>query len=92
MGHAIDYITVNNKKDILPAAEEFAYWNVDEGENPSRSYHGNLRVHDDYVADNYEEAEERINRLDRGWYDDHAVKYKDKNGKIKWLVKVEVHC
>jgi hypothetical protein len=29
--------------------------------------------------------------LDKGWYDDHAVRFRD-GRKIFWLVKVEYHC
>ena len=89
--HIIDYIAVDKKKDIMPTAFEFAYWNVDEYENPSRSYHGRMTIHDDIICPNREEAVKRIEKLDNGWYDDHAVKYKD-GRKTRWLVKVEVHC
>jgi len=79
MGHAIEYIIVDKRKDIMPTAEDFAYWNVDEQENPSRSYHGNLKIHDTILCESYEDAVEKINALDRGWYDDHAVQFKDKS-------------
>ena len=39
----------------------------------------------------YAEAMEKLASLDRGWYDDHAVFYKDGRKKY-WLVKVEWHC
>jgi hypothetical protein len=29
--------------------------------------------------------------LDKGWYDDHAVRFRD-GRKIYWLVKIEWHC
>jgi cell division protease FtsH len=38
-----------------------------------------------------EEAVEKIKELDKGWYDDHAVFFKDGRKKF-WLVKVEWHC
>lgn len=79
MSHSISFIIVDNKKDIMAVAKDYAYWNVDEQENPSRSYHGNMHIHDDIICDSYEQAKEKINLLDRGWYDDHAVKFKDKS-------------
>ena len=79
MGHAIDYIVVEKREDIMAEAEDFAYWNVDEQENPSRSYHGNLKIHDNIICESYDEAIKKIESLDRGWYDDHAVQFKDKN-------------
>jgi len=79
MGHAIDYIVVDKREDILAEAEDFAYWNVDEQENPSRSYHGNLKIHDNIICESYNEAVKKIDSLDKGWYDDHAVQFKDKS-------------
>ena len=79
MGHAINYYTTDDRKEIMTIAEEFAYWNVDEQENPSRSYHGNMHIHDDIVCESYDDAMKKIDDLDRGWYDDHAVRYKDKD-------------
>lgn len=79
MGHAIDYITVESRKDIISTAEEYAYYNVDPYENTSRSYHGNMHIHDNIICESYEDAKEKIDALDKGWYDDHAVMYKDKS-------------
>ena len=36
------------------------------------------------------EAREKIKQLDKGWYDDHAVFFKDGRKKY-WLVKYEYH-
>lgn len=88
MGHAIDYITVESRKDIIPTAEEYAYYNVDPYENTSRSYHGNMHIHDNIICESYEDAKEKIDALDKGWYDDHAVQFKDKS-KLKPTKQME---
>lgn len=75
--HAIEYFTTDKKKEITKIAEEWAYYNVDPYENESRSYHGNMKIHDDIICDSYEDAIEKIQQLDNGWYDDHAVRYRD---------------
>lgn len=80
--HAINYETVTKRENIFPVAEEFAYYNVDREENPSGSYHGQMTIHDDLVYDTFDEAKKAIERLDRGFYDDHAVKY-HKTGEVK---------
>ena len=77
MGHVIDYIVVDKKEDILYAAEDFAFYNTDREENPSGRYHGTLTIHDDIVCDTREDAVEKIDSLDRGFYDDHAVRFYD---------------
>ena len=79
MGHAVDYITVDKRKDIMRAAKEFAAHNVDRYEDPSGSYHGKMTIHDTPICDSYEAAYEFIQSHDRGWYDDHAVQFKDKS-------------
>lgn len=78
MGHAIDYITVEKKPDIMKAAQKYAYYNADPYENESRSYHGNMTIHNQ-ICDSYEDAMKFIERHDTGWYSDHAVQYKDKS-------------
>ena len=77
--HAIDYITVNKKSEIMKTANEYAYWNVDPYENESRIYHGGMTIHDYPICESYEEAHKFIENHDRGFYDDHAVQYKDKS-------------
>ena len=79
MGHAINYITVNKRNEIWPAAEDFAFYNTDRGENPSGSYHGNLKIHDSIMCECYDDAVAKIEELDTGWYSDHAVQFKDKS-------------
>lgn len=89
MGHAIqyrDYHCSVSEKAILKEINSFAY-------NPQETsgYHGNLKFHKEPVYKNREEAADAIVKMDNGWYDDHAVRYRD-GRKIYWLVKVEWHC
>jgi hypothetical protein len=89
MSHAIrhlDYHCSVSKKQILKDINSFAY-----DPQESSGYHGSLVFHDDIVCKTREEAMEKLASLDRGWYDDHAVFYKDGRKKY-WLVKVEWHC
>lgn len=89
MSHTIrhlDYHCSVSKKQILKDINSFAY-----DPQESSGYHGGLVFHDDIVCKTREEAMEKLASLDRGWYDDHAVFYKDGRKKY-WLVKVEWHC
>lgn len=89
MSHAIrhlDYHCSVSEKAILRDINSFAY-----DREESSGYHGNLKFHTEPVYKTRDEAQKAIEKLDRGWYDDHAVRYR--NGrKIYWLVKVEWHC
>ena len=89
MGHAIehlDYHCSTSEKAILKDIGGFAY-----DRQESSGYHGNMKFHKEPVYKNREEAMKAIKEMDRGWYDDHAVRYRD-GRKIYWLVKVEWHC
>lgn len=86
--HAVEYLTVGKKSEIMPAAAEFAFYNTDRGENPGGGYHGRMTVHDSPVCESYEEAKAFIEDHDNGWYDDHAVRYKDKS-KLKPTKQME---
>lgn len=79
MSHAIDYFITDKRSDIMKIADDFAYCNVDRYENPDGRYHGRMTIHDDIICESYTDALEKIQRLDNGWYDDHAVRYKDKD-------------
>lgn len=88
MSHAIRYLTYHcstSEAAILKDINRFAY----DPEETS-GYHGNLHFHRDIICANEEEAMEKIKTLDKGWYDDHAVFFKDGRKKY-WLVKVEYH-
>jgi thermostable 8-oxoguanine DNA glycosylase len=88
MSHAIGYRTYHcsiSEKKIMADLNTFAY----DPEETS-CYHGNLKFHKDIVCKNREEAEEKLRELDKGWYDDHAVYFKDGRKKF-WLVKYEYH-
>ena len=88
MSHAIRYLTYHcstSEAAILKDINRFAY-----DPEATSGYHGNLHFHRDIVCANEEEAMEKIKTLDKGWYDDHAVFFKDGRKKY-WLVKVEFH-
>ena len=88
MGHCINHVTCANK-DIKAALKRYLSCAYDPEE--SSGYHGNMTVHKDIICKNREEAERMIERLDTGWYSDHAVRYKD-GRKLTWLIKYEYHC
>ena len=89
MSHAIKYLDYHcseSEKSILKDINCFAY----DPEEAS-GYHGGLTFHKDPIYKNREEAKTAITKLNRGWYSDHAVRYRQ-GRKIYWLVKVEWHC
>lgn len=89
MSHCVgfrEYHCSVSKKQILNDLNSFAY----DPEETS-GYHGNLKFHEDIICKNREEAEDKLHQLDKGWYDDHAVYFKDGRKKF-WLVKYEYHC
>jgi len=90
MGHCIGYLdfrkTKHTQRQIRKKIGGFAY-----DPHESSGYHGNLTFHEKPEYKNREEATKAIERIDRVWYDDHAVVYKE--GRTKWwLVKYEYHC
>ena len=82
----MEYHCSTSEKQILKDLNTFAY----DPEETS-GYHGNLTFHRNIVCKNREEAEKTLKKLDKGWYDDHAVFFKDGRKKY-WLVKYEFHC
>ena len=89
MSHAIQYLDYHCSKSehaILKDINSFAY-----DPQESSGYHGNLTFHREPVYPTREAARDAIEKLDRGWYSDHAVMYRDGRKKF-WLVKVEWHC
>lgn len=89
MSHAIrhiDYPYRTTERQILKDIGSYAY-------DPQETcgYHGNMAFHKEPVYKNREEAMAAIEKLDKGWYSDHAVRYRD-GRKIFWLVKCEYHC
>lgn len=89
MGHCIGYLEFpcrTSEKQIMKFLNGFAFDPME-----TSRYHGNLKFHKALVLSNRMEAEKTIKSLDRGWYDDHAVMFKD-GRKKKWLVKYEYHC
>lgn len=89
MSHAIRHLTYHcstSEAAILKDLNRFAY-----DPQETSGYHGNMTFHKEPVYANEQAAEEAIQKLDRGWYDDHAVRFRQ-GRKIYWLVKVEWHC
>ena len=89
MSHCIGYRTYHcsvSKMQILKDLNSFAF-----DPEATSGYHGNLKFHDDIICKTREEAETKLQQLDKGWYDDHAVYFKDGRKKF-WLVKYEYHC
>ena len=89
MSHAVRYLSFHcsvSKRQILKEINSFAY-----DPQESSGYHGNLTFHDDIICKDYEEAEEKLAQLERGWYYDHAVIFRQ-NRKKYWLIKIEYHC
>ena len=89
MSHAIrhiDYPYRTTERQILKDIGSYAY-------DPQETcgYHGNMTFHKEPVCKNREEAMAAIEKLDKGWYSDHAVRYRE-GRKIFWLVKCEYHC
>lgn len=84
MGHIIDYIPVDKREDIFPAAHDFAHVNTNRNENWDGSYHGNMTILDDVEPlSNYDAAVEYLSERSqsaRHSYSDFAVRYYSSNG------------
>lgn len=86
--HNIQYLEFpcrTSETAILKYVNKFAY-----DPHETSGYHGGLHFHRDVICKNRDEAREWIENHDRGWYDDHAVFFKD-GRKKNWLVKIEWH-
>lgn len=86
--HNINYTVYHcskTEKQILKDLDTWAYCPEE-----SSGYHGNIRFHKIPVYKNEEEARKAIEEMDKGWYDDHAVMFRDGRKKF-WLVKTEYH-
>lgn len=74
MSHQICYEVFNenvNRKAVLAAIQA-------EAERYGDGYNGPLKFHDEIQPlESRDAAEARIRSLDKGWYDDHAVRYID---------------
>lgn len=87
--HQIRYLTFpckTSEKAILKEIGQFAYDPME-----TSGYHGQMTFHKEPVYKSYDEAVHAIERMDRGWYDDHTVRYRE-GRRIFWLSKVEWHC
>lgn len=92
MGHYIrtdDFSTKTSKAEIQAECDDFAIreGDYDHGIDP-------IRWLERPTYTSYEEAAQAIEKLDKGWYDCLAVKYKDdrQGAGERWLVKYEFHC
>ena len=89
MSHAIRHLTYHcsvSEHAILKDLNGFAY-----DPQETNGYHGHMTFHREPVYRNEDEAMAAIKKLDKGWYDDHAVMFRVGRKKF-WLVKVEWHC
>lgn len=78
MSHASSLFSTKEKKNILPMANEFAYYNCDRYENPDGTYHGNMKIFENKIFSCVEDADAFIERYsDAGDYRDCAVRYYD---------------
>lgn len=75
--HITEFKTVDKKSEVLPAARMFAYYNVDEREDPSRSYHENMTFLKG-IRNSKEDAFEYLKqKAEGGFYDDYAIQFYD---------------
>jgi len=89
MGHVINYKVCANTKDAKRQALAEICWEVEhEDWQEGGAYHHKLTWHDDKVYQTRSEAEDAIDRFDNGWYDDHAVLFKNV-GKVGATKKME---
>ncbi len=77
MGHNICYMSVPercNRKEVVQSIAERANRDGD-------GWNGPMHWHDEIpVQKNWDAAKELIKALDKGWYDDHSVRYYDHSG------------
>ena len=72
--HNIHYITCNENVDRKEIIADI----VHHAERDGDGYSSRFTWHDEIPPyESYEKASEAIKMLDRGWYDDHAVRYYD---------------
>lgn len=75
--HNIGYLTPEEKCNRSAVMNEICEIAMSEGDG----YSGPMHWHDEVAPlKNYDEAEEWIKKHDKGWYDDHAVRYYDYRG------------
>jgi hypothetical protein len=97
--HIVDYQIVENEKDILPTAEEFALYNSDQEEGGyGGKYHGNMNINHREPFANYQEAYDYIERYTQDkFYYDMAVRFYDneslpstkKENQLKAKIQIE---
>ena len=89
--HIIDYQVIKNEKDILPAAEDFAY------RNHGAKYHGNINISHRKPLNNYQEAYDYIEyhtknsiNYDMGvrYYDNESLPSTKKEKQLKEKIQI----
>lgn len=74
MSHSINYVEYPCKTSEKAILKDLNTWAYDPQE--TFGYHGNMTFHKEPVYKNREEAEKAIEKFDKGWYDDHCVRYR----------------
>lgn len=80
MGHYVDYMDfprTATKGQISEARDRVIRRNGERDGDILLSHDNGFKLHDGNIFDSYDEAVHEIERLDRGWYDDHGVLYRD---------------
>ena len=80
MGHIINYMTCEENESRAIVIDDIR----EEAARRGDGYHSDVRWHDEVKPlESYEEAKNFIENRDKGWYDDHAVRYKDYSNAVK---------
>lgn len=91
MGHCIDYIVADKNVDKKAIIADICDIVEQECWREGGGYSGRMTWHDGMVYADYDEAVEAIDRFDRGFYDDHAVLFREvgdlENATTRRLVK-----
>lgn len=80
MGHSIRYMDFPRNTTRSKMALEREWVLEDEGERDGGvllSHDNGFTLHENIICDSYDDAVRKIDELDRGWYDDHGVLYRD---------------
>ena len=88
MGHLIQYMSFSKnatKEEMYGARSVFIEDNGERDNGCLMSRDNGFTLHN-IICESYDEAVEKINQLDRGFYDDHGVMYKAYRGESKAMV------
>ena len=79
MGHLIHYMDFPYKTSRKEMCRERAIFVEDNGARDGghlMSSDSGFKLHENIICDSYDDAIEKIQQLDNGWYDDHGVLYR----------------